>query len=84
MLDVGKVSYRNFSMQLLELVYKKGSDHLFNIILIIYTTRTFLDCTICGFFPIFSFRQTRGGSYHRSYKLDKERVSLSPNFSKQV
>ena len=31
------------------------------------------------FFPIFSFKQTRGGSYHRSYKLDKERVSLSPN-----
>ena len=30
------------------------------------------------FFPIFSFKQTRGGSYHRSYKLDKERVSLSP------
>ena len=30
------------------------------------------------FFPIFSFKQTRGGSYHRSYKLEKERVSLSP------
>ena len=30
------------------------------------------------FFPIFSFKQTRGGSYHRSYKLDKVRVSLSP------
>ena len=31
------------------------------------------------FFPIFSFKQTRGGSHHRSYKLDKVRVSLSPN-----
>ena len=32
------------------------------------------------FFPILSFKQTRGGSYHRSYKLDKVRVSLSPNY----
>ena len=31
------------------------------------------------FFPILSFKQTRGGSYHRSYELDKERVSLSPS-----
>ena len=31
------------------------------------------------FFLIFSFKQTRGGSYHRSYELDKERVSLSPS-----
>ena len=32
------------------------------------------------FFPIFLFKQTRGGSYHRLYKLDKERVSLSPSY----
>ena len=61
MLDIGKVSYRNFSMQLLELVCKKGSDHLFNIILIIYTTRTFLDCTICGFFRYFRSDKPKGG-----------------------
>ena len=36
------------------------------------------------FLPIFSFKQTRGGLYHRSYKLDKEWVSLSPSvFSKR-
>ena len=31
------------------------------------------------FFPIFSYKQTRGGSYHCSYKLAKEQVSLSPS-----
>ena len=36
------------------------------------------------FFPIFSFKQTLGGSYHRSYKLDKERVSLSPNLQQET
>ena len=36
------------------------------------------------FFPIFSFKQTRGGSYHCSYKIDKERVSLSPSLVTQV
>ena len=40
-----------------------------------------LDGTICSFFPIFSYIQTRGGSYHHSYKLGKERVSLTPIYT---
>ena len=30
--------------------------------------------------PIFSYKQTHGGSYHESYKLVKERFFRSPNF----
>ena len=31
------------------------------------------------FFPIFSYKQSHGGSYHESYKLVKERFFRSPN-----